>query len=162
MLVMAIPLLDLETAFPSAGSAPEETTHRQAHDLIDEGFGPGFNGPLLLVVDHAGLSPAEGAAALADIGTAVAADPNVGFVAPGGSNPAGDTTLVQAIPLTGAVLLDATIIRLILVPSTMVMFNRANWWLPGWLDRILPNVDIEGEKLLDTLTPPLKSEATED
>ena len=345
MLVMAVPLLDLETAFPSAGSAPEETTHRRAHDLIADGFGPGFNGPLLMVVDHAGVPPAETTAALADIGASVGGDPNVGFVVPGTSNPAGDTTLMQAIPLTGpadaatkdllermrgdilptvesaygvevyvagptaldidltkqlndrlpwvmvvviglifivlmlafrsllvplkaaigillsigaalgivvavfqwgwgasvigvdgtmaiisflpvmsfailfglsmdyevfilsrvreewlrtgdarqsvirgvgatarvitaaaaimtavfagfllgdqpvvkmiglalavAVLLDATVIRLVLVPSTMVMFNRANWWLPRWLDRILPNVDIEGEQLFE-------------
>ena len=350
MLVMAVPLLDLETAFPSAGSAPEETTHRRAHDLIAGGFGPGFNGPLLMVVDHADVSTAEARAALADIGSSVGGDPNVVFVVPGASNPAGDTTLVQAIPRTGpadaatkdllermrgeilpavesgygvevyvagptaleidltkqlndrlpwvmavvialifvvlmlafrsllvplkaaigillsigaalgivvavfqwgwgasligvdgtmaiisflpvmsfailfglsmdyevfilsrvreewlrtgdarqsvirgvgatarvitaaaaimtavfggfllgdqpvvkmvglalavAVLLDATVIRLILVPSTMVMFNRANWWLPAWLDRILPNVDIEGEKLLDGLEAP--------
>ncbi|MCY3661401.1 MAG: MMPL family transporter [bacterium] len=350
MLVMAVPLLDLETAFPSAGSAPEETTHRRAHDLITEGFGPGFNGPLLMVVDHSELPAAGASAAVSEIGSVVRADPNVGFIVPGASNPAGDTTLMQAIPLTGpadaatkdllermrgeilpavestygievyvtgptaldidvtkqltdrlpwvmtvviglifvvlmlafrsllvplkaaigillsigaalgivvavfqwgwgasllgvdgtmpiisflpvmsfailfglsmdyevfilsrvreewlrtgdaresvikgvgatarvitaaaaimtavfagfllgdqpvvkmiglalavAVLLDATVIRLILVPSTMVMFNRANWWLPGWLDRILPNVDIEGGQLLD------ESEAT--
>lgn len=345
MLALAVPLLDLETAMPSAGTAPEEMTHRRAHDLIAEGFGPGFNGPLLMVVDHAGLPGAEAAGALDDIGAAVRSDPNVGFVLPGASSPAGDTTLLQAVPLTGpsevatkdllgrmrgdvlpalesrhgvevyvagptaldidysnqlierlpwvmvvviglifvvlmlafrsllvplkaaigillsigaalgivvavfqwgwgasvigvdgtmpiisflpvmsfailfglsmdyevfilsrvreewlrtgdarqsvirgvgatarvitaaaaimtavfggfllgdrsvvkmvglalsiAVLLDATVIRLVLVPSTMVMFNRANWWLPRWLDRALPNVDIEGEKFLD-------------
>ena len=68
----------------------------------------------------------------------------------------GDQPVVKMIglALAVAVLLDATVIRLILVPSTMVMFNRANWWLPAWLDRILPNVDIEGEQLLD------ESEAT--
>lgn len=33
----------------------------------------------------------------------------------------------------------------------MVMFDRANWWLPGWLDRLLPHVDIEGERLLAEL-----------
>lgn len=46
------------------------------------------------------------------------------------------------------------VIGLILVPSTMVMFNRADWWLPRRLDRLLPNVDIEGGQLLD------ESEAT--
>ena len=349
MLALAVPLLDLETAMPSAGTAPEEATHRRAHDLIADGFGPGFNGPLLMVVDHAGLPGAGAAEALDDIGAAVRSDPNVGFVIPGASNPAGDTTLLQAVPRTGpadaatkdllgrirgdvlpalesrygvevyvagptaldidysnqlterlpwvmvvviglifvvlmlafrsllvplkaaigillsigaalgivvavfqwgwgasligvdgtmpiisflpvmsfailfglsmdyevfilsrvreewlrsgdarqsvirgvgatarvitaaaaimtavfggfllgdrsvvkmvglalaiAVLLDATVIRLVLVPSTMVMFNRANWWLPAWLERLLPNVDIEGEELLDDLDP---------
>ncbi|MET9202972.1 MMPL family transporter, partial [Gordonia sp. NPDC003585] len=43
-----------------------------------------------------------------------------------------------------AVLLDATLIRMVLVPATMTLLGRFNWWLPGWLDRILPNVDVEG------------------
>ena len=41
----------MQTAFPAAGDAPAETTHRQAYDLLAEGFGIGFNGPLLVVVD---------------------------------------------------------------------------------------------------------------
>jgi RND superfamily putative drug exporter len=45
-----------------------------------------------------------------------------------------------------AVAVDATVIRMILVPATMAMFGRANWWLPGWLDRILPDVDLEGRE----------------
>lgn len=43
-----------------------------------------------------------------------------------------------------AVLLDATVVRLLLVPSTMQLLGRLNWWLPGWLDRILPRLDVEG------------------
>ena len=35
-----------------------------------------------------------------------------------------------------------------LVPSTMKLLGDANWWLPGWLDRIIPNLDIEGESKL--------------
>jgi len=42
------------------------------------------------------------------------------------------------IGLAVAVLVDATIVRLMLVPSTMVLLGEANWWLPGWLDRLLP------------------------
>ncbi len=42
------------------------------------------------------------------------------------------------IGLATAVLVDATIVRLMLVPSTMVLLGEANWWLPGWLDRLLP------------------------
>ncbi|MGH2559269.1 MAG: MMPL family transporter, partial [Thermomicrobiales bacterium] len=43
-----------------------------------------------------------------------------------------------------AVLIDATIVRLILVPATMSLLGRANWWLPHWLDRRLPRIDLEG------------------
>jgi RND superfamily putative drug exporter len=46
--------------------------------------------------------------------------------------------------LSVAVLVDATVVRLVLVPATMALLGRANWWLPGWLDRLLPHVDIEG------------------
>jgi RND superfamily putative drug exporter len=48
-----------------------------------------------------------------------------------------------AIGLAVAIFVDATIVRLILVPSTMELLGDRNWWLPGWLDRLLPDVHIE-------------------
>ncbi|MEU9805744.1 MMPL family transporter [Mycobacterium sp. NPDC050853] len=42
-----------------------------------------------------------------------------------------------------AIAVDATVVRLVLVPALMSMFNKRNWWLPGWLDRVLPTVDFE-------------------
>jgi len=45
--------------------------------------------------------------------------------------------------LAAAVLLDATIIRVIMVPATMRLMGRWNWWIPGWLDRLLPKVALE-------------------
>ncbi|MEZ5260709.1 MAG: MMPL family transporter [Acidimicrobiales bacterium] len=53
--------------------------------------------------------------------------------------------------LASAVLIDATVVRMVLVPATMALLGGANWWLPGWLDRILPHVDIEGGPELGTL-----------
>lgn len=47
------------------------------------------------------------------------------------------------IALASAVLIDAFVVRLVLVPSVMSILGNANWWLPGWLDRILPKVQIE-------------------
>jgi uncharacterized membrane protein YdfJ with MMPL/SSD domain len=47
------------------------------------------------------------------------------------------------VGLATAIFLDATIVRLILVPSTMALMGDFNWWLPKWLDRFLPNVDFE-------------------
>jgi RND superfamily putative drug exporter len=60
----------------------------------------------------------------------------------------------RAIKLFGfglavAVFLDATIVRLILVPATMELLGNANWWIPKWLDRILPRVRVEPEGDLD-------------
>jgi RND superfamily putative drug exporter len=42
-----------------------------------------------------------------------------------------------------AIALDATVVRMVLVPATMAMLGRRNWWLPGWLDRLLPRIDAE-------------------
>ena len=49
------------------------------------------------------------------------------------------------IGLAAAVALDAFVLRMLLVPSIMQMLGKANWWLPGWLDRILPHLSVEGE-----------------
>ncbi len=43
-----------------------------------------------------------------------------------------------------AVLLDATVVRMLLVPATMELLGDRNWWLPRWLDRLLPHVNVEG------------------
>ncbi|MEO5899960.1 MAG: MMPL family transporter [Ilumatobacteraceae bacterium] len=47
------------------------------------------------------------------------------------------------VGLAVAVFLDATLVRMVLVPATMSLLGRANWWLPTWLDRILPHLDLE-------------------
>ncbi|WTU13384.1 MMPL family transporter [Streptomyces sp. NBC_00075] len=48
--------------------------------------------------------------------------------------------------LAVSVLIDATVVRLLLVPAVMTLLGRHAWWTPGWLDRILPHVDPEGEE----------------
>ena len=48
-----------------------------------------------------------------------------------------------------AVFIDATIVRMVLVPATMELLGSANWWLPAWLDRVLPRIDVEGAHALD-------------
>jgi RND superfamily putative drug exporter len=47
------------------------------------------------------------------------------------------------IGLGGAVLMDAFILRTVLVPSLMHFFGKANWWMPEWLDRVIPRVALE-------------------
>jgi RND superfamily putative drug exporter len=63
-----------------------------------------------------------------------------GFV----TNPASFVKMI-GLGLSVAVLLDATIIRMVLVPSTMTLLGNANWWLPRWLDRLLPHLDVDNE-----------------
>ncbi|TLQ45655.1 MMPL family transporter [Streptomyces marianii] len=58
------------------------------------------------------------------------------------------------IGLATAVALDATVVRGVLVPSTMVLLGRANWWLPGALDRLLPRLAIEDDGHADAVPPP--------
>ncbi len=48
-----------------------------------------------------------------------------------------------------AVLIDATIVRMLLVPATMELLGDKNWWIPKWLDRILPNIEVEGHDAIE-------------
>ena len=49
------------------------------------------------------------------------------------------------------ILLDAFIVRMTLIPAVMAVFGDKAWWLPQWLDRLLPNLDVEGDKLISRL-----------
>ena len=49
------------------------------------------------------------------------------------------------VGLAAAIAIDATIVRCLAVPAVMALFGKASWWLPGWLDRVLPRISIEGE-----------------
>ncbi|MFC8858351.1 MMPL family transporter [Streptomyces sp. NPDC057144] len=57
--------------------------------------------------------------------------------------------------LASAVLLDAFVVRMAIVPAVLALLGERAWWLPKWLDRILPRVDVEGE----ALTRPAEPEA---
>jgi RND superfamily putative drug exporter len=54
------------------------------------------------------------------------------------------TIKMMGTGLAAAILFDATVVRLVLVPATMELLGDRNWWLPGWLERRLPNPDVEG------------------
>jgi RND superfamily putative drug exporter len=49
------------------------------------------------------------------------------------------------------ILIDAVVVRMALVPAVMALFGDKAWWLPKWLDKILPNLDVEGDKLIAEL-----------
>jgi RND superfamily putative drug exporter len=54
------------------------------------------------------------------------------------------TIKMMGLGLATAVLVDATVVRIVLVPATMRLMGDANWWFPRWLDRIVPRLDVEG------------------
>ncbi len=97
MLTLAAPVLGLRFGNSDAGNDPTGQTSRQAYDLLAQGFGPGFNGPLLLAVQL----PAPGqTAALTRLRNAVAHTPGVAAVAPAALNPARDVAEIAAYPTT--------------------------------------------------------------
>ncbi|MGW1996035.1 MMPL family transporter [Embleya sp. NPDC001921] len=55
--------------------------------------------------------------------------------------------------LASAVFFDAFIVRMTMVPAALALLGRTAWWLPRWLGRVLPDMDVEGEKLTGRLTP---------
>ncbi|MFT6290528.1 MAG: RND superfamily putative drug exporter [Ilumatobacter sp.] len=88
-------------------------------------------------------SVADGLAATARVITAAAAIMVVVF----GSFVLEDARVIKmfGMGLASAVFLDATLVRMLLVPATMELLGEKNWWLPGWLDRILPTLNVEGD-----------------
>ncbi|MFI1464540.1 MMPL family transporter [Nocardia carnea] len=97
--VLTLPALDLRLGVPDQGTYPEHTTQRQAYDAISEGFGPGFNGPLLVVVDLAGAAHPTDTAQR--VHTELAGTEGVTMAAPPEFNPAGDTAIIGVIPRGG-------------------------------------------------------------
>jgi RND superfamily putative drug exporter len=89
-----------------------------------------------------GRAVADGLSATARVITAAAAIMCTFFL----SFVLGDNIIIKlfGIGFASAIFIDATLIRMVIVPSTMELLGDANWWLPGWLDRILPHLDVEG------------------
>jgi len=215
LLVLAIPVLDMRLGFADAGSGDTTRSSRRAYDLLSEGFGPGFNGPLLLAADLSSPAAGEQLEALTQtIGETegvVAASPPI-------MNEPGDAAVITVFPTTSpqdeattdlvhnlreevipqamegtdtpvlvggltasvidgiagtarvitsaalimisvflgfvlgddpatkmfglglatAIFVDATIVRMVLVPAVMTLLGDANWWMPRRLARLLP------------------------
>lgn len=87
-------------------------------------------------------SVADGLASTASVITAAAAIMAVVF----GSFLLEDQRVIQLMGtgLASAIILDATLVRMLLVPSTMELLGSRNWWIPDWLDRLLPRIELEG------------------
>ncbi|MDX3617636.1 MULTISPECIES: MMPL family transporter [Streptomyces] len=93
---IALPATQLELGLPDDGSQATSTTQRRAYDLLSEGFGPGFNGPLMVVVDAKdSASPQKAATAVTD---GIKGLEDVVTVTPATFNKAGDTAMITVIP----------------------------------------------------------------
>jgi putative drug exporter of the RND superfamily len=98
LVALAIPIFSLELGSADAGTDAEDTTPRKAYDLLAEGFGPGFNGPLLVVSE---IEPgAESAEALAGLQRDLGQAENVAMVGEPELNPDGDVAVTTVFPGT--------------------------------------------------------------
>jgi RND superfamily putative drug exporter len=99
LVLLALPALDLRLGFPDAGNDPEEYTTRQAYDRLADGFGPGFNGPLILVAElpdeiSVGLLQTAAERELTQV-------PGVASVSPPLLSPDRSVAVLQLVPSTG-------------------------------------------------------------
>ncbi|MFD7526630.1 MMPL family transporter [Streptomyces sp. NPDC059849] len=93
---VAVPVASLEMGLPDEGSQPTSTTQRRAYDLLSDGFGPGFNGPLMVVVDTADSS--DGKTAAKQVTDEISGMKGVVAVTPAQFNKAGDTAMITVVP----------------------------------------------------------------
>ncbi|MFC8511783.1 MMPL family transporter [Streptomyces sp. NPDC057257] len=95
---LAVPMTDLQLGMPGDEAKPTSTTERRAYDALAEGFGPGFNGPLTVVVDAKGSDDPKAAAKT--IAQQIGATKGVVSVSPARFDAAGDTAVFSAVPTT--------------------------------------------------------------
>jgi putative drug exporter of the RND superfamily len=95
---LALPMTSLQLGMPGDEAKSTSTTERRAYDALAEGFGPGFNGPLTVVVDAKGADDAKVAAAA--ISKDIGATKGIVSVSPARFNEAGDTAVFSVVPST--------------------------------------------------------------
>jgi len=95
---LAFPALSLDLNLPGGGQEPENSTQRKAYDLVSEGFGPGYNGPLLVSADITGTN--EVIDVLEDLRAEFETIPGVDYVSEGFPSPTLDTGIFQLVPTT--------------------------------------------------------------
>ena len=99
LVAIAMPAFFLQTGFPAAGDAPAHTTHRQAYDLLTDGFGVGINAPLTVVADLG--EPGVDAEGVAQLAADLGAVPGISTVGDPLVSADGDTVVLVATPTTG-------------------------------------------------------------
>ena len=95
LLVLAVPFISLRLGVNDAGNDPTKFTTRQAYDLLSQGFGPGFNGPLVLASE---VKSTGDVTAMNQLGETIAKDPQVALVAPVVTSPNGRGVLMTVVP----------------------------------------------------------------
>ncbi|SBT90069.1 putative drug exporter of the RND superfamily [Streptomyces sp. DI166] len=95
---LALPMTDLQLGMPGDEAKSTETTQRRAYDALAEGFGPGFNGPLTVVVDAKGADDPKAAAET--VSEEIGGTEGVVSVSPAQFNEAGDTAVFSVVPAT--------------------------------------------------------------
>ena len=97
LAVLAVPLFSMRLAFSDAGNDPPSLTTRQAYDLLAEGFGPGFNGPLVVAAD---LRGPHAQASIAQLGARLGQVPGVASASTPIVNAARDAAVIVVYPAT--------------------------------------------------------------
>ncbi|WP_328872699.1 MMPL family transporter [Streptomyces sp. NBC_00287] len=95
---LAMPVMDLQLGMPGDEAKSTSTTERRAYDALAEGFGPGFNGPLTVVVDAQGADDPKAAADA--VSKEIGGTEGVVSVSPARFNDAGDTAVLSVVPAT--------------------------------------------------------------
>ena len=95
LVVLAIPMFSMRLAFPDSGGNPTSDTTRRAYDLVADGFGDGFNGPLILAAE---FPKGSDTAPLDTLVIKLRATPDIAAVTPPTVNPAGDAAVIRVIP----------------------------------------------------------------
>jgi putative drug exporter of the RND superfamily len=107
LLALAAPAFAMQTAWPAAGDAPRDTTYRQAYDLLDEGFGPGINGPLVVVVDL--TAPGVVASDVPELADDIRSVSRIASVTEPQTSADGSTVVLAAMPTTGPADLETSV-----------------------------------------------------
>jgi putative drug exporter of the RND superfamily len=101
LIAVAMPAMHMKLGLPDDGSKTTSTTERRSYDLLTEGFGPGFNGPLTVVVDAPNLDAKEQKDLANEVVEGLEKFPGVAAVSPATQNEAGDLTVVKVTPTSG-------------------------------------------------------------
>jgi uncharacterized membrane protein YdfJ with MMPL/SSD domain len=101
LIVIAIPATHMSLGLPDAGSEPTSSTERRAYDYLTEGFGPGFNGVLTVVVDAPGTTKEQQAQIAEATTEGLTSLPNVAAVAEPVQNKTGEVTVAYVTPKSG-------------------------------------------------------------
>jgi uncharacterized membrane protein YdfJ with MMPL/SSD domain len=101
LVVVALPARNLRLGLPGNDSQPASSTQHQSYDLLAQGFGPGFNATLAVVVDVTGIPATDRADVLSSLRGNLSKDPGIAVVSAPVANPAGTIAVLSVVPKTG-------------------------------------------------------------